>query len=246
LANVIAHLETWNTKGDEEDVLTFHTEDALFERMDNSEHPKPIMVKFFEPWCTHCRMAKPVFIKAATYFKDRVEFMEVQCSKDAETQAFCSRNQVQSYPQFVLFTGEEKIPFKAEERSIQTFQLFFDKHLPKDSASMSPTKSAETTSSATIDANNDNPHRESKSTATPIPTDSPNYSPSSSCVDSSRLAALEQQMQELKSLSDDHQIIIQKLRTRLKNLRTRHRKLARKVNQNLRDKAQILQRKDDL
>ena len=45
---------------DVEDVLEFESEHALYERMDNSDNPKPIFVKFFERWCEHCKRLKEV------------------------------------------------------------------------------------------------------------------------------------------------------------------------------------------
>ncbi len=47
------------------DVLPFTNEDAFYERMDLSEEPKPILVKFFETWCQHCKRAKIVCLMTA-------------------------------------------------------------------------------------------------------------------------------------------------------------------------------------
>jgi len=65
-------------------------------------------------------------------FKDRVEFMEVECSANDDTTSFCTRNSIQSYPTLILFTGEEKIPFTHESRHIITLGTFFDEHLNDD------------------------------------------------------------------------------------------------------------------
>lgn len=43
-----------------DDVLPFTDEEALFERMDLSPHPKPIFVKFFVKSCTVCHRLKKV------------------------------------------------------------------------------------------------------------------------------------------------------------------------------------------
>jgi hypothetical protein len=45
------------------------------------------------------------FQRVATYFKGVVEFMEVECSKNEETTAFCSKSNVRAYPTLILFTG---------------------------------------------------------------------------------------------------------------------------------------------
>jgi hypothetical protein len=50
------------------------------------------------------------FQRCASYFKDRVEFMDVQCSRNEETTAFCSKSNVRAYPTLVLFTGAKIMP----------------------------------------------------------------------------------------------------------------------------------------
>jgi len=47
-------------KYNEDDVLHFTDEDDFFERMDLSENPKPIFVKFYEQWCQHCKKSNGV------------------------------------------------------------------------------------------------------------------------------------------------------------------------------------------
>ncbi len=65
----------------------------LFDRIDTTG--KPVFLKFYESWCTHCKAMQDVhpafgivltslktFMKSATMFKDRVTFMEAECGKD--------------------------------------------------------------------------------------------------------------------------------------------------------------------
>jgi hypothetical protein len=75
---------------DEHDVISFQDENELFERMDKADKPKPVMMKFWESWCTHCKQLKLPYDQAATFFKEQVEFMEVECSKNDDTKAFCN------------------------------------------------------------------------------------------------------------------------------------------------------------
>jgi len=118
----------------EADVLSFVDENSFFDRMDKSEDdpPKPIMVKFWEAWCEHCKKLKLPYDQAATYFKDQIEFMEVECSKNADTKSFCEHNGVKSFPQLLLFDGEKKHPFDQPDRSVVSFQNFFLGTLPEE------------------------------------------------------------------------------------------------------------------
>jgi hypothetical protein len=86
-------------------------------------------LKFYEEWCTHCKALKRPFHRAASYFRDKVDFMEIECSSTDATTEFCTRNGVKSYPALMLFTGEDKFKFEEESRNIITFGRFFKKHL---------------------------------------------------------------------------------------------------------------------
>jgi thiol-disulfide isomerase/thioredoxin len=127
--SLAAHIRHKYLTYDAEDMLKFRDEDAFYERLDAQDPPKPIFVKFYEQWCEHCKRIKEPFAIAATHFKDRVDFMEVECSKDEDTTSFCTKNEVRSYPVLMLFTGEDKVQFKEEMRSIITFEKFFNEHI---------------------------------------------------------------------------------------------------------------------
>jgi len=117
---------------EEGDIAQFTDELDFYDHLDAGG--KPIFVKFYEKWCEHCKRLKQPFAIAASYFKNTVEFMEVECSSNEETTAFCVHNEVRSYPVLTLFNGEEKIQFKEEMRTISTFGHFFDQHTIKDDA----------------------------------------------------------------------------------------------------------------
>lgn len=61
-------------------------------------------IKYEISWLDVC-LNLQTFQRCASYFKDRVEFMDVQCSRNEETTAFCSKSNVRAYPTLVLFTG---------------------------------------------------------------------------------------------------------------------------------------------
>jgi len=208
-------------------VLSFVDEDTFYERLDRFDPPKSIFIKFWEEWCTHCKRAKRSFAQGAQYFRDQVDFMEVQCSKNDETTAFCTRNEVRSYPTFLLFTGEQKHSFTDEVRHIMTFQSFFDKHITPTASSSSPPPTAAVnaaTPPATAETDDDSPSPTSEVTdvpvkkdpskagtfATPSPAPSPSVAPvitssqpsisGSAATLEERLSSLELRVRQLEEL----------------------------------------------
>lgn len=53
--------------------------------------------------------------------------MEVQCSRNKQTQAFCRKHEVEIYPSMKLFTGSQVIPFTGS-RAVAAYEFFFHEH----------------------------------------------------------------------------------------------------------------------
>jgi thiol-disulfide isomerase/thioredoxin len=107
-------------------VLNFTSADDFYDLLDAAPTPSPIFLKFYEPWCDHCKRLAPTFSATATYLRNTsVRFMQVQCSANDGTKSWCQRHDVSSYPQLLLFTGEQKIKFEEEMRSVAAFDRFF-------------------------------------------------------------------------------------------------------------------------
>eukprot|EP01138_Halocafeteria_seosinensis_P013939 gb/GECG01014234.1/.p1 GENE.gb/GECG01014234.1/~~gb/GECG01014234.1/.p1 ORF type:complete len:371 (+),score=55.68 gb/GECG01014234.1/:1-1113(+) len=111
--------------GNPANVLAFESEDHIYDLVDRSG--LPVFLKFYEPWCSHCFRMKRGFEAGATFFKNRVHFMEVQCSRNKQTQAFCRKHEVDIYPSMKLFTGSEVIPFTGS-RAVAAYEFFFHEH----------------------------------------------------------------------------------------------------------------------
>ncbi len=56
----------------------------------------PVVFKLFEQWCGHCKQLAPIYVKAATVI-DNAKFVEIECSLNNDTQAFCER-EVKGFP----------------------------------------------------------------------------------------------------------------------------------------------------
>ncbi|KAJ8455139.1 hypothetical protein ONZ45_g19036 [Pleurotus djamor] len=55
-----------------------------------------ILVKFFTPWCGHCKAFAPEYEQAATALKNKnVKLAQVDCDQDVE---LCQANEIHGYP----------------------------------------------------------------------------------------------------------------------------------------------------
>uniref|UniRef100_A0A8C2F1L0 Protein disulfide-isomerase A3 n=1 Tax=Cyprinus carpio TaxID=7962 RepID=A0A8C2F1L0_CYPCA len=78
-------------------------EDADFDYI-APEH-ETLLVKFYAPWCGHCKKLAPEFETAATRLKGTVTLAKVDCTANTET---CKRYGVTGYPTLKIFrNGQE-------------------------------------------------------------------------------------------------------------------------------------------
>jgi protein disulfide isomerase len=62
-----------------------------------------VMVKFYAPWCGHCKRLAPDYEKAADMLKEKgskAVLAEVDCTVEKDT---CSKNEVRGYPTLKFF-----------------------------------------------------------------------------------------------------------------------------------------------
>ncbi|XP_068589556.1 protein disulfide-isomerase A3-like [Cebidichthys violaceus] len=68
-----------------------------------------MLVKFYAPWCGHCKKLAPEFDKAATRLKGSVQLAKVDCTAHSET---CGRFGVSGYPTLKIFrNGRDSAPY---------------------------------------------------------------------------------------------------------------------------------------
>ncbi|KAJ4458453.1 putative Protein disulfide-isomerase 1 [Paratrimastix pyriformis] len=94
---------------------------------DEAVNENNVMVKFFAPWCGHCKHLAPDYMKVAESFKDskKVIVAEVDCDAEAN-KALCSKNGVTGYPTLKFFPkGQPKADVKYEgARTAEAIQAF--------------------------------------------------------------------------------------------------------------------------
>ncbi|OQR77207.1 thioredoxin domain-containing protein 5-like, partial [Tropilaelaps mercedesae] len=81
-------------------------------------------VKFFAPWCGHCRNLAPVWTDL-TRKVDNAKIAKVDCTQHDN---LCSNNEVQGYPSLVLFKDGKRIEEYNGSRDIDDLKEFVDRH----------------------------------------------------------------------------------------------------------------------
>eukprot|EP00771_Trimastix_marina_P000007 gnl/Trimastix_PCT/1002.p1 GENE.gnl/Trimastix_PCT/1002~~gnl/Trimastix_PCT/1002.p1 ORF type:complete len:493 (-),score=175.94 gnl/Trimastix_PCT/1002:138-1571(-) len=84
-----------------------------------------IMVKFFTPWCGHCRKLAPIYEEAATALKDEIPFAKVDCTSAKEA---CKEMGIRGYPTLKFFRKNVPIDFEGE-RTVVALTSFARRHI---------------------------------------------------------------------------------------------------------------------
>lgn len=72
------------------------------------------MIKFFAPWCGHCKKLAPEFAKAATSLKAThpdIKLASMDCTVETET---CKKMGVSGYPTVKFFMNGSPIDFTGD------------------------------------------------------------------------------------------------------------------------------------
>ena len=86
-------------------------------------------VKFFAPWCGHCKRMAPTWEQLAAKFVGRegVKIAKVDCTV-AEAKDLCSAQEVQGFPTMYIYKNGEKVTEYDGNRSLEDMFDFVEKH----------------------------------------------------------------------------------------------------------------------
>ena len=78
-----------------------------------------IFIKFYAPWCGHCKRLAPDWEKAATALKERgssVRIAKMDCTVETVT---CGKNNVRGYPSLNWFENGQQVNKYAGKRNVE-------------------------------------------------------------------------------------------------------------------------------
>ena len=101
--------------------VTKLTPENFKEKVENQN----IMVKFFAPWCGHCRALAPTWIELSEKVTD-VEIAEVDCTL---YQDICREQGVRGYPTVKLFKHDSTGINYSGPRTVEAFTEWMEKNL---------------------------------------------------------------------------------------------------------------------
>lgn len=113
--------------------LTFlvHAEDEVLVLTDSNfeqtiNGPNPVLVKFYAPWCGHCKAMAPEYIKLAeTVKKENYPFVIAEIDATANGES-ARKYGVQGYPTIKFFIGGQSIDYN-KDRKVDAFIEFMKK-----------------------------------------------------------------------------------------------------------------------
>merc|ERR1739848_262456 len=82
---------------------------------------KDAFIKFYAPWCGHCKALAPTWEKAAKELNEKTIISKVDCTVES---TLCSEFDVKGYPTLIHKTSDEKFTEYNGKRSIEGFEEY--------------------------------------------------------------------------------------------------------------------------
>jgi len=105
-----------------------------------------VFVKFFAPWCGHCKRMAPTWEQLAASYEDNaaVKIGHVDCTADDnQNRAICDSQGVNGFPTLIVYKDGKKIEEYSGKRDLSALQDFVDKHAKAEAAAEEPEAAAE-------------------------------------------------------------------------------------------------------
>lgn len=85
----------------------------------------PVFVKYYAPWCGHCKKLAPTWSELAGKLRNRVNVVEFNCDA-SENKAKCRAEGITGYPTLVFYQGGEKAEYRGA-RGLSQMEDFANK-----------------------------------------------------------------------------------------------------------------------
>ena len=93
------------------------------------DKPEFTFVKYFAPWCGHCRNMAEAWSELAVKMNRKANIAEVDCTLNED---ICSSNGINGYPTLILYKNGKKIDEHSGARDIDSLFNFLNSHLKHD------------------------------------------------------------------------------------------------------------------
>ncbi|KAG7172585.1 thioredoxin domain-containing protein 5 homolog [Homarus americanus] len=103
------------------------------ENFENAIERGYTLVKFFAPWCGHCKRMAPTYDELGRKFvgHDQVKIAKVDCTQEVN-RALCSEQNVNGFPTLYLYKNANHIGEYNGDRSLNDMVSFITRHLEHD------------------------------------------------------------------------------------------------------------------
>lgn len=82
----------------------------------------PVFVKYYAPWCGHCKRLAPVWDKLAAVLRDKVNVVEFNCD-DGANKPRCRSAGIKGYPTLMFYNGAESVEYPGS-RALPDMEAF--------------------------------------------------------------------------------------------------------------------------
>lgn len=108
--------EVISARANPEGKLEVLTQDNFKSMLDEG----PMFVKFYAPWCGHCKKLAPAWAELASNMKGVVTVAEVNCDEQGK---LCRQEGVEGYPTLHLYNGGSRVDYKGP-RKLESMENF--------------------------------------------------------------------------------------------------------------------------